>query len=245
MRKGDKYSRLIRLAYAARSPWARAPIGGNRLIERERDRWDTVRRSFVPALGCIAAVIVASCSSPAEPEPISAQELVELHVSDGVNDDIALCAISILVDDVDPEMLRPDADPSPIDELAISETFAACGSANELLAEGNDEPQELAFSNEPQIYGDDRALDKLWDGCEAGDGQACDDLWEQAPVGSVYEQFGVTCGDRFEILNCADELIVDPNAVEASTDEVEASTDEAAGDERADTPDGTADETDE
>jgi hypothetical protein len=57
-------------------------------------------------------------------------------------------------------------------------------------------------------YGDDATLDQLWDSCAAGDGQACDDLYSQAPIGSEYEQFGDTCGDRFEpgSVVCAQEL---------------------------------------
>ncbi|MEM9714773.1 MAG: hypothetical protein AAGA17_21310 [Actinomycetota bacterium] len=47
-------------------------------------------------------------------------------------------------------------------------------------------------------YGDDPVLDVLWDDCENGDGQACDDLYFDAPIGSDYEFFGETCGDRVE-----------------------------------------------
>jgi len=45
-------------------------------------------------------------------------------------------------------------------------------------------------------YGDDPALDALWDGCAAGDYAACDTLWWQSPIGSDYESFGSTCGER-------------------------------------------------
>jgi hypothetical protein len=57
-------------------------------------------------------------------------------------------------------------------------------------------------------YGDDATLDQLWDSCEAGDGQACDDLYFQSPPGSQYEQFGDTCGNRFEAgtVVCTSEL---------------------------------------
>ncbi len=47
-------------------------------------------------------------------------------------------------------------------------------------------------------YGSDPALDALWDACENGSGIACDDLYFQSPVGSDYEDFGNTCGRRFE-----------------------------------------------
>ena len=47
-------------------------------------------------------------------------------------------------------------------------------------------------------YGDDPGLDLLWDACEAGDGAACDDLFFQSAIGSIYEDFGDTCGYRFD-----------------------------------------------
>jgi len=44
-------------------------------------------------------------------------------------------------------------------------------------------------------YGDDPALDALWDDCAAGDYEACDDLYWQSPIGSAYEGYGATCGE--------------------------------------------------
>jgi hypothetical protein len=51
---------------------------------------------------------------------------------------------------------------------------------------------------EEGTYGSDPALDELYDQCEDGDYQACDDLYNESPVGSEYEEFGDTCGDRNE-----------------------------------------------
>lgn len=45
-------------------------------------------------------------------------------------------------------------------------------------------------------YGDDPVLDRLWDGCEQGDGAACDELYLTSPLGSEYESFALTCGGR-------------------------------------------------
>lgn len=47
-------------------------------------------------------------------------------------------------------------------------------------------------------YGDDPRLDDLWDACADGDGQACDTLYMESPAGSEYEEFGDTCGGRYE-----------------------------------------------
>ena len=57
---------------------------------------------------------------------------------------------------------------------------------------------------EPMAYGEDPALDALWDQCEAGSGLACDQLFDQAPVRSEYEEFAGTCGGRTQELRCAD-----------------------------------------
>ncbi len=43
-------------------------------------------------------------------------------------------------------------------------------------------------------YGDDPALDALWDACDGGDMASCDALWDDSPIGSEYETFGDTCG---------------------------------------------------
>lgn len=56
----------------------------------------------------------------------------------------------------------------------------------------------------PDGPGDDPVLDERWRACEAGFGAACDELFAEAPVGSAYETFGVTCGDRTPEPRCAD-----------------------------------------
>jgi len=50
--------------------------------------------------------------------------------------------------------------------------------------------------------GEDAELDALWEACSAEDGDACDALFVEAPVDSVYEAFGLTCGGRTLELDC-------------------------------------------
>ncbi len=67
----------------------------------------------------------------------------------------------------------------------------------------------LMVGEEPQpamIFGDDDKLDELWLSCEAGSGLACDHLFAQSPIGSQYERFGVSCGERPTVLHCQAEL---------------------------------------
>ena len=47
----------------------------------------------------------------------------------------------------------------------------------------------------PEGYGDDVALDALWDACAAGELSSCDTLFFEAPFGSTYESYGSTCGE--------------------------------------------------
>ena len=49
-------------------------------------------------------------------------------------------------------------------------------------------------TSEINDYGDDAYLDGLWDDCAAGDMSSCDALYLESPAGSVYEEFGDTCG---------------------------------------------------
>ncbi|MEM9611049.1 MAG: hypothetical protein AAGA99_26820, partial [Actinomycetota bacterium] len=79
-----------------------------------------------------------------------------------------------------------------------TETFGGCalpqGGADDDAAAGDtdvvtDNPSDAMF------YGDDPALDALWDSCAAGDLDACDTLYLTSPFGSDYEAFGSTCGE--------------------------------------------------
>lgn len=59
---------------------------------------------------------------------------------------------------------------------------------------------------EPRNYGDDEAMDRLWDACDVGDAAACDSLYQASPLGSDYETFGRTCAHRHpaRTLTCVD-----------------------------------------
>lgn len=56
------------------------------------------------------------------------------------------------------------------------------------------EPGEPGASGTPETYGDDPALDALWDACASGDLAACDELYFSSGIGTEYEEFGETCG---------------------------------------------------
>lgn len=52
--------------------------------------------------------------------------------------------------------------------------------------------------------GTDAELDALWNSCNDGSATACDDLFWQAPIDSVYEAYGLSCGGRTDGGFCSD-----------------------------------------
>lgn len=81
---------------------------------------------------------------------------------------------------------------------AMFDVFAECDIPLESLMGGGIPGATPGSSSDGQSYGDDPTLDAMWDACEGGDGEACDDLYFQSALGSEYEEFGDTCGGRFE-----------------------------------------------
>ena len=141
------------------------------------------------AVVVVAVLIITSCSGDAPELVVTREAQVSDLVAEGHSVAVANCVMGL------GEGLRVGD--------GQSELIDACEGAEEMLNAPDEVPEEIAFVG-PLAYGDDPELDALWDECEAGDGAACDDLWELAPVGSEYERFGVTCGEREDVLNCAD-----------------------------------------
>jgi hypothetical protein len=50
------------------------------------------------------------------------------------------------------------------------------------------------FGSTANAYGEDFVLDSLWDECEAGDSDSCDGLFAASGFGTIYEEFGASCG---------------------------------------------------
>ncbi len=92
------------------------------------------------------------------------------------------------------DALQPTIDELMATDEAPTPDCDAFGTRPEVPPEWEvpDEPYDGAGGS----YGDDPELDALWDACEASDWAACDDLYLYSPIGSEYESFGITCGDR-------------------------------------------------
>jgi hypothetical protein len=137
----------------------------------------------------VAVLIMTSCSGPPPAPEVTRETRVGDLVAEGYSIEVSNC-VTGLADGLGAGDSR-------------SELIQACERAEEMLNAPEEVPDDLPFVG-PAAYGDDPELDRLWDRCEAGEGVACDDLWNQAPIGSEYERFGVTCGEREEVLNCSD-----------------------------------------
>ncbi len=113
-------------------------------------------------------------------------------------DEFEAAGISIL----DLAALGLDEEAQPTEEFMAA--IFRCG--DELAESGFFDNAGDFFSSpaEGDAYGDNPDLDALYDGCTAGDAEACDELYWTSPVGSAYEAYGNTCGDRFPdgVLTC-------------------------------------------
>jgi hypothetical protein len=77
-------------------------------------------------------------------------------------------------------------------------------SMNEAITRNNGQPtaglvdayEQCAAAPEAQQPGDDAGCDELYDACDGRNMLACNDLFWISVVGSEYERFGATCGDR-------------------------------------------------
>ncbi|MEO0492530.1 MAG: hypothetical protein AAF081_03850 [Actinomycetota bacterium] len=150
-------------------------------------------RRFFLALAAIA-LLASACSSTDE-------QFRDSLIDGGFTDEQADCAMEKLDEiGIDPESITDealgDADP-PIEAV---EAVASC------LLGDLDVDLNLDTDGDGTLI--DAQLDEWYAQCEAGDGAACDNLYFQSPIGSEYEAFGNTCGNRIPegALSCADEL---------------------------------------
>ncbi len=159
-----------------------------------------------PSVWLLTLVAFAvGCSGPQPTAAIvSAEDVVLAYVGDGMDAAIADCLVGLGSREFALDALLPGAAPGA-DTLLLDEMLRSCTDAVAVLSE-QDVEARATFGTGPFNIGDDLYLDELYVGCLQGDGAACDLLWEEAPVGSVYESFGVSCGNRPQILDCAKEM---------------------------------------
>ena len=156
-------------------------------------------------LGLVAGIVLiaAACSDDSVSSDDLRDALVEANL---FTEEEAQCVVDEIGDSVgglDAGAFTGD-DLSDEDQAAITDATVTCltGSDSEEIPD----PSDTDLNTEDPPPGDDAELDALWVGCAGGDGQACDDLFFQSDTGSVYEEFGNTCGAREFAISCADSL---------------------------------------
>lgn len=168
-----------------------------------------MRSRYVIALVAVA-VMVSACGGgdDSEARTEARDALVADMMADGISPDTALCFADEVLDEFgldELEKLGEGNDPSPEVALRAFELLTECGFSLEDAGFPDDvsDFRDLASPRDevdgPYTYGDDDDFDALWDACEEGSGTACDDLFFQSPIGSEYEAFGNTCGNRLEL----------------------------------------------
>jgi hypothetical protein len=97
-------------------------------------------------------------------------------------------------DDVAGSTTRPPT--SQATETTQGVTSTAGNGSVTTLAPGSEGLNGLVVTAIPFDLGDSRVWDALAARCAAGGLQSCDALQQQSPRGSLFEEFGGTCGDR-------------------------------------------------
>jgi hypothetical protein len=146
------------------------------------------------------------CSSSALDRDEAVQRVID-ESGGRITADQAGCYVDRVLDEIGEGPLRSDATLPPEQIGRLTAMRVDCiGLANlgsETTSRGPEAgPRDTAVAG-PKRRGDSVALDALWDACAQGFGQSCDQLFDEAPLGSDYEEFGVTCGGRTREERCA------------------------------------------
>lgn len=184
-----------------RRSFAGAPVSGATFARRSF-AWAAASSAVI--LGLIAALALLS-AEPDAAEVDYAAETADLLARRGHNEQVINCVV---------RLGERQLTVAPLSEAALEEITESCDETDRILAFAQSEPAaepELA-PDVPSVHGDDATLDRLWDSCAAGAGIDCDALFEQAPPGTDYERFGLTCGERPSVLYCSDLVLPEDEA---------------------------------
>ena len=164
---------------------------------RRRHRWTARLAAVIALLATLPGAAAALFLTGTEDRPDAGTALVRELGADGETGEVIECVLRLAGQD-----LRA----GPLDADAKEELVANCRLARQSLAPDVawDPPETLADAVQPVGFGDDPQLDRLWLACEEGSGAACDKLFDEAPINTAYEAFGLTCGDRPDVLDCVE-----------------------------------------
>ncbi len=167
---------------------------------------ESLRRVCHLLVAAVAVVSLTGCTAGSVVAEVSLDDVVAANVDAGMDPAVAQCLVGIGSQQLPLDVLSPNAERTADQTAMIEQLTTSCEEASAFVLDEPLQPDSLAFDDQPFTFGDDPVFDRLWERCEAGDGVACDQLWEEAPVGSEYERFGVTCGDRDQLLDCSEDL---------------------------------------
>jgi len=168
-------------------------------------------RRFSPPLAVLALLVVVAVGAGCSGSSFDRDQAIDDVVSasgNTVSREQAGCYVDRVRDELGTRPLQPNVSLAPEEVGKLTSIRVDCiGVANlgtvattaDSVPDGSTETAPLHGNR-----GDDPRLDALWDQCAAGYGGACDQLFDQAPLGSAYESFAATCGNRSSELRCAD-----------------------------------------
>lgn len=171
------------------------------------------KRSLLVGAGILAVVVLAIgafllLGGDDEDDQIRTDLVAGLR-DEGLSLGHAECLADAIIDEVGAEELDGEdfsSKPDAVSDGLLAQSLEACDIDEQALGGGGDEDDEDSTTTTAEDvggddevaddYGDDPALDALYDDCEDGDMAACDELYFASDVDSGYEAFGETCGDR-------------------------------------------------
>lgn len=159
------------------------------------------------ALAYAVVLAVGACSSSDGGFDREAAVTAAMGGGAGLERSAAECYVDRVADELGSEVLDSDAPRNDGLEATMVAIRVDCVGISEVGRPGTGsqppsgvgEPAEGGGQGRPPgpwTFGADEELDELWTGCERGSGAACDELFDRAPLGSDYETFGATCGNR-------------------------------------------------
>jgi len=187
-----------------------------RSIERPSIRWPRLRAEIWLVIIVVASVLVIGVVALVRSGSSFDRAAAVTRTVDGSAGRLTESQAECYVDGVKKQLggryLAPDASvPDDVAAKMTSIRIDCVGVANLGVTSTVDPADPSATAapsteagNLPRQRGDDPTLDALYDQCAAGSGQACDDLFDLSPVGSAYESFAITCGNRTTERRCAD-----------------------------------------
>ncbi len=178
---------------------AQSEVLGERLTVgcRSADGITVSGRSVVPSLLIVASIGVVSCGPGGIDGVRNRQRLDSTAdlLAQGYTPEVSSCVTGLL-DGRSGESTR-------------SELIATCQRASDMLAEAGKDHRSRFRSRDPPPT----ATTRCWTRCgtcvtvvTAPHAMRCG---SGRPVGSEYEEFGVTCGNRPDVLNCSDLVLAD------------------------------------